>query len=288
MDARAVRTSPPEYPEAPRGAQPRRRRGRGGDRWRTLRVAAVLGSCLVLGVISQTVLAAAPSAAPSAGPSGTPSALQATGARLFEGNCSGCHGTYGEGRPGAPNLRPVGAALVDFVLRTGRMPLPQLGVQMRRGDPKFDEAATQALVAYVGGFDDGPAIPQVNTAGADLARGRELFVSNCAACHGPGGDGGAVGGGFIAPTLNQADATTVGEAVIGGPIPMPRFGFSSGDLDSLAAYVLYLRSAPTPGGIDLPLAGPVSEGFVAGAALVVLLLVARLVGGGRREDNHAA
>ena len=113
--------------------------------------------------------------------------------------------------------------------------------------------------------------------GAETGRGRELFVANCAACHGPAGGGGAVGGGFVAPALSGADPTTVGEAVITGPGPMPRFSFSPSELNDLAAYVEFLRAAPHPGGATGPAVGPVTEGFVAGLALLGLMLVAWLV-----------
>lgn len=87
-----------------------------------------------------------------------------------------------------------------------------------------------------------------------------------------------MGGGFVAPALNQADATTVGEAVITGPGPMPRFSFTPDQLDNLAAYVAFLRNAPHPGGATSPEVGPVTEGFIAGVTLLGLLLVARWVG----------
>jgi ubiquinol-cytochrome c reductase cytochrome c subunit len=158
------------------------------------------------------------------------------------------------------------------------MPLASVTAPVVRGTPAFTDDQIRALVAYVASFGPGPAIPNVVTSGADLAMGRDLFVTNCSACHGPSGGGGSVGGGFIAPSLAQSDATTVGEAVITGPDPMPRFSFAPADLNAVAAYVEYLRSAPQPGGIEPPQVGPVTEGFVAGLVLIVLLVVARFIG----------
>ena len=113
--------------------------------------------------------------------------------------------------------------------------------------------------------------------GADVNHGRQLYVANCSACHGPAGGGGAVGGGFVAPALTEAGPTTVGEAVIAGPGPMPRFSFTPKGLNDIAAYALYLRDAPHPGGATTPAVGPVTEGFIAGVALLALLVVARWV-----------
>ncbi len=199
------------------------------------------------------------------------------GSQLFLTSCAACHGSQGAGTANGPDIRNVGAALADFMLRTGRMPLADPGAPAKRGTPVFSDADRQAIVAYVASLGQGPAIPNVVTSGADLAAGRNIFVANCAACHGPAAGGGSVGGGFVAPALNQADATTIGEAVVSGPGPMPRFSFSPTQLDNLAGYVEYLRNPPNPGGASSPEVGPVTEGFVAGMTLLALLLVARWV-----------
>jgi ubiquinol-cytochrome c reductase cytochrome c subunit len=208
------------------------------------------------------------------------------GEGLFLTSCAACHGPQGAGTSVGPDIRQAGAALADFVLRTGRMPLADPANPDQRGAPLFSDVEIQALVAYVASLGNGPAIPNVVTSGADTARGRDLFVANCAACHGPAGGGGAVGGGFIAPPLVGDDATTVGEAAITGPGPMPRFSFAPEDLNDLAAYVEYLRDAPHPGGATGPAVGPVTEGFIAGLVLLGLLLVARWVAV-RRDRNVA-
>ncbi len=199
------------------------------------------------------------------------------GEELFLTSCASCHGPQGQGGSAAPDIRQAGAALADFVLRTGRMPLADPTAPQLVGPRRFDEADTQALVDYVASLGDGPAIPDVVVSGADVNHGRQLYVANCSACHGPAGGGGAVGGGFVAPDLTQAGPTTLGEAVITGPGPMPRFSFAPGELNDLAAYAEFLRDAPHPGGATAPAVGPVTEGFIAAIALLVLLLVARWV-----------
>ena len=143
------------------------------------------------------------------------------GEELFLTTCASCHGPQGQGGPGGPGIRQAGAALADFVLRTGRMPLADPNAPQLSGPQRFDEPDTQALVGYVASLGNGPAIPNVVVSGADVNHGRQLYVANCSACHGPAGGGGAVGGGFVAPALTEAGPTTLGEAVITGPGPMP-------------------------------------------------------------------
>ena len=169
------------------------------------------------------------------------------GRDLFLANCASCHGAQGEGTAAAPNIKAAGAALADYVLRTGRMPLPAPNAPSERRPVIFSDEQIRELVGYVASFDSGPPIPEVALSGADLSLGRSLFIENCAACHGATGAGGAVGGGFVAPSLHQSDPLTVAEAVTVGPGPMPRFSFGQDQLNALAAYVQYLRTEPSPG-----------------------------------------
>lgn len=249
----------------------------------------LLALLLVLGLgITSVALGAGSSARPDAASSGTVQDVQA-GSALFLQSCAACHGPQGGGGPGGPAITNAGAALADFMLRTGRMPAAVANAPATvRGTPAFDDSQIRDLVAYVASLGQGPAIPNVVTDGADIAHGRDLFVSNCAACHGPTGGGGSVGGGFVAPPLDRADATTVGEAVLTGPGPMPAFTLSASDLNDLAAYVEYLHRAPNPGGAAPPAVGPVTEGFLAAIALFGLLLVARFVGIRGRARGESA
>ncbi len=208
------------------------------------------------------------------------------GGQLFLTSCAACHGPQGAGTAKGPNIQNAGAAMTDFMLRTGRMPAGDAGIGTiaKRGTPKFDATDRAAIVAYVASLGQGPAIPNVVTSGADLNVGRDLFVANCAACHGPAAGGGAVGG-AVAPALTQADATTIGEAAVSGPGPMPRFSFAPAQLNDLAGYVEFLRNAPHPGGATSPEVGPVTEGFFAGMTLLGLLIVARWVAVRRDTDG---
>jgi ubiquinol-cytochrome c reductase cytochrome c subunit len=208
---------------------------------------------------------------------------QAQGQALYEANCSTCHGLQGEGTANGPSLQNAGPAAVDFMLSTGRMPLANPGDQPVRGEPKFTPDQTAAIVAYVETIaPGGEPIPTVDPAAGDLARGAEVFLNTCAGCHGAGATGDSVGGGQIAPTIDPADPTQIGEAIRIGPGLMPRFGpetIDQADLDSVAAYLLWLRDHGQDGGLQLGRVGAVAEGLVivvVGLGLMILFL--RLTG----------
>lgn len=208
---------------------------------------------------------------------------QAQGQALYEANCSTCHGLQGEGTANGPSLQNAGPAAVDFMLSTGRMPLANPGDQPVRGEPKFTPEQTAAIVAYVETIaPGGEPIPTVDPAAGDLALGAEVFLNTCAGCHGAGATGDSVGGGQIAPTIDPADPTQIGEAIRIGPGLMPRFGpetIDQADLDSVAAYLLWLRDHGQDGGLQLGRVGAVAEGLVivvVGLGLMILFL--RLTG----------
>lgn len=223
--------------------------------------------------------------------------LVARGQAIYGAQCALCHGEGGRGVPGkGPSLIGVGAASVDFMLRTGRMPLPDPEARMRRSAPKVSDDERQALIAYITSLapGQGPDIPEVDPSRGDLARGRDLFVRNCAACHGPTGAGIAVGQRDIAPALDAASPLEIAEAIRTGPGVMPVFGpevYTQQDLDSVVAWVLDLRERAAPGGARIGRSGPVSEGLVAWTLGVGLLLVVMYLLGerpGAEQDPTAA
>lgn len=201
------------------------------------------------------------------------------GRDLFVSRCASCHGVDGSGTDAGPPLRGVGAAMVDFQLRTGRMPLADPGVQPRRKPPVFTQEEIDDVVAYVTSLEPGgPEIPSVDPHAGDVALGQRLFVANCAPCHGATGNGGAVGKGALAPSLSLAGPVEIAEALVVGPGEMPVFAFSPHETDSIVAFIDYLEHRPDRGGADIGGVGPVPEGFVAwtlgmGALLGVALVV---------------
>jgi ubiquinol-cytochrome c reductase cytochrome c subunit len=207
--------------------------------------------------------------------------LLAQGGELYETGCSSCHGPDGggvnapDGSVRGPSLDEAGEAAAYYYLSTGRMPLANSEEQPTRKEPAYDDDEIEALVAFVGSLGDGPEIPDIDLAGADVAAGGEVFRANCQACHSASGSGGALSYGRAAPRLSDATPTQVGAAVRVGPGQMPVFGpetVSHEELNGLAAYVEYLKSPEDPGGVPIGRTGPIPEGFVAWLIGMVALL----------------
>lgn len=241
-------------------------------------ILALVAAAAVLG-IAVSMSAAHPDR-PTA-PAAVVMADAAAGRELFAVACSSCHGPDGAGTSSGPSIVEAGAAAADFELTTGRMPFAGTpGTQAKRKPPAFEPAEIDDLVAYVASLGDGPAIPEVTLDPALLARGQELFINNCAPCHGSTAHGGAVGGGALAPPLLEATDRQVAEAVVVGPGQMPAFTFPTDDRDALVTYVDYLQGAANPGGFSIGGIGPVPEGLVAwllgmGMLGVVVILIGR-------------
>jgi ubiquinol-cytochrome c reductase cytochrome c subunit len=204
------------------------------------------------------------------------------GRQIFLRDCAICHGNAGQGTARAPDIRQSGVAAVDFMIRTGRMPLRSPDEKLERRAPKYDEAEIKAIDAYAATILSGPAIPTVSIDHADISNGQKLYQSTCAACHQAAGSGGALAYGTEAPPLSKATPLEVVEAMRIGPGTMPRFDPTTVDADEardVAAYVNYLHAPEDPGGIDLEHLGPVPEGLVAWiVGLGALILITRMLG----------
>lgn len=225
------------------------------------------------------------------GRAAAPAAIQvdpqvARGMELFVAGCAACHGVEGQGTGSGPPVVGVGAASVDFMLSTGRMPLSDPEAQPMRRAPAYSPEEIEAIVAYVASLGPGgPGIPTVDAAEGAVSVGRRLYAANCLACHGAGGQGASVGGGAVAPALDRATAVQIAEAVRAGPGAMPPFTeeqLSQADVDSLVRYVLFQRAAEDAGGLGLGHVGPVVEGLIGWlVGLGILILVIRLTGTAR-------
>lgn len=240
---------------------------------------AAVGALVGLGWATTVGPLAASSPGQAAAGDPSQSVQMSAGAARYEASCASCHGMGGVGTADGPPLIDAGAASVDFMLRTGRMPLPEPDARMTPKRPAYDEATIQALVAYVSSLGQGPPIPGVQVTGAtDIAAGRAAYVATCAACHGAAGTGDAVGGGSVAPPVLDTPPTQVGEAIRTGPGAMPAFGpgqLSDEQLAEIAAYLAFVRDKAAPGGQPIGGGvGPVAEGYVAWIVYLVGLLVA--------------
>jgi len=191
------------------------------------------------------------------------------GQKLYSVGCASCHGTGGQGSSDGPSLVGVGAAAVDFQVGTGRMPAQQPGAQVPRKKVIYTQAEIDQLAAYIASLGAGPVIPtknQVSPEGADIAKGGELFRTNCAQCHNFTGKGGALTHGKYAPSLEGVDPKHIYEAMQTGPQNMPSFPdttLTEKNKQDIIAYLDAVNGDDTesPGGLDLGGLGPVSEGL---------------------------
>ncbi|HEY5836365.1 c-type cytochrome [Streptomyces sp.] len=191
------------------------------------------------------------------------------GKKLYSVGCASCHGASGQGTSDGPSLVGVGAAAVDFQVGTGRMPAQQPGAQVPKKKVIYTQAEIDQLAAYIASLGPGPAIPskdQYDPAGADAAKGGELFRTNCSQCHNFIGKGGALTDGKFAPSLKGVDPKHVYEAMQTGPQNMPSFPDGIMPPDTKADIIAYLdevntSDASNPGGFTLGSLGPVSEGL---------------------------
>ena len=209
------------------------------------------------------------------------------GKKLYAVGCSSCHGAGGQGSSDGPSLVGVGAAAVDFQVGTGRMPAQQPGAQVPKKKKIYSQDQINQLAAYVASLGSGPAQPakhQYDPSGADVAKGGQLFRTNCAQCHNFTGEGGALTHGKSAPNLDNVEPKHIYEAMQTGPQNMPHFPdtvLSVKDKKDIVAYVHTVNSdkSETPGGFKLGGLGPVVEGLFAwifglGALIAVAVWVA--------------
>ena len=157
----------------------------------------------------------------------------AEGKALFAVGCASCHGLNGEGQvTGAiqgPPLAGVGAAAVDFQVsyradadgqaRTAGAGQAQ---HLHRGRDRSPRGVRRHASARARLSPTRP-IRHRNLSEEDLARGGELFRTNCSACHNFEGAGGALPNGKYAPPLIGLDNKRIYEAMLTGPQQMPVF-----------------------------------------------------------------
>lgn len=205
------------------------------------------------------------------------------GQEIYEVACITCHGANLQGvQDRGPSLVGVGEGSVYFQVHSGRMPMKRNEAQADRKDPRFNEAQTLALAAYVNANGGGPGIVKDddgniameslrgshNEDGAidpkDVARGSDLFRLNCASCHNFTGKGGALSGGKHAPPLDEANEQEIYQAMLTGPQNMPVFNdmnITPEEKRNVIAFLHYMDENPSVGGFDLGSLGPVSEGL---------------------------
>ena len=143
-------------------------------------------------------------------------AARAAGGRLFATHCASCHGADGSGGPGVTSLR-IG------VWRWGGEPETiaetiRVGINAAHPDARMSSMApfgprglltrpeAESIVAYVRTLSDPAAARDAPKERID--KGRTLFASDCASCHGADGKGRRMVGG---PDLTDAHWTHGGD-----------------------------------------------------------------------------
>lgn len=206
------------------------------------------------------------------------------GEQRFQRDCAVCHGPEGRGSPRGPSLQGTGTAGVHFYVSTGRMPIADPGVEIRRRQPVYSPEEIEELLEYTGTILGGPdAAGEVEVSPVLLARGGTAFRLNCASCHQFMGTGGVLIGEPSAPSLTVSTAAQVVEAIRVGPGTMPKYSeeeITEEDARAIASYVaLEIQEPSDDGGLSLGHFGPVTEGAVAwGAGMLALLAAARWIG----------
>ena len=123
----------------------------------------------------------------------------------------------------------------------------------------------------------------------DIARGGELFRTNCSACHNFEGAGGALPNGKYAPSLFGVSNMHLYEAMLTGPQQMPVFSdevLTAEDKRAIIGYLNDLHEQPNRGGLALGGLGPVSEGLWAWIVGLGGLIAVRRSGSQRRERRR--
>jgi ubiquinol-cytochrome c reductase cytochrome c subunit len=219
--------------------------------------------------IGLTFSVASATEAPNAVNAQVKSTLIKEGQQIFLRGCSSCHGLNAEGGAVAPSLIGVGAASVDFVVATGRMPMQDMSQQAMRKAPVYNEEEVAALAAYVASLAPGPRAYTNEEItwerDGNTAEGGELFRNNCAMCHNFAGQGGALTNGKYAPTVMGVEARHIYEALITGPQAMPVFSdkiITPAEKLSIIKWIKSAENEPSLGGAALGRVGPVTEGLL--------------------------
>lgn len=167
------------------------------------------------------------------------------GGRLFASNCSVCHGSDAKGSYGFPNLTDNSwrwggePETIKASIMHGRM-----GVMPAQG-PMIGEDGVRNVAAYVLTELGGRELPEGTE--ADIAAGKQIFSTLCAACHTPAGTGMPMMG---APDLTQPSAFIYGSSFAqlqqtirygrSGNMPAQGDFLGNDKAHLLAAYVLKL------------------------------------------------
>ena len=179
------------------------------------------------------------------------------GGQLYRANCAACHGDKGDGGVGVPLALPAFLESVDdgFLQRTIRLGRPG---RVMPAFTKLSDAQITAIVRHIRDWSGKPApVFSDKPVKGDPKKGKTLYASYCAGCHGADGEGGKGTGvtfsrkrdlPIIAPALNNpgflaaASDSMIQHTLLFGRegTPMRSFlvqGLTETDIDNLVSYV---------------------------------------------------
>lgn len=196
------------------------------------------------------------------------SAAQAApdGARLYELNCSACHGLNGEGGVGVPLALPafLNAVDDDFLFTTIREGRPG---RVMPAHPSLSDAQVKAIVDHLRHWvagDERPKQKEYAQVKGDAERGKVLYGGYCASCHGANGGGGHGTGvtfsrprdlpimppalnnpGFLRAASDQMIKRTLMEGRKGTPMrSYIKMGLNEQNIDDIVTYVRSFEQTP--------------------------------------------
>jgi len=135
------------------------------------------------------------------------------GEQLYTNNCSACHGANGHGGVGVPLALPDFQYGVtnNYLKKTIRLGRPD---RIMPAFTEFSDAEVDAIVKYIRKWAPGKPFRYSNKKiKGDHKHGKQLYLKNCASCHGAKGEGGKGTGvtfsrprdlPIIAPALNNS------------------------------------------------------------------------------------
>ena len=211
-----------------------------------------------------------------------PNSLPSEGSAIFAQKCSRCHGDQGQGIAAAvtiagPSLRAeheLGKVKTAVEWGPSHMPAFSRVLSAPQIDAVSHYVTTQLAV--------------IPLSGGDLSEGGELFRAYCATCHRTAVRGGVLAfAGRNVPALTDKSAALIAGAIRWGPGTMPSFPESvlnNQQLASVVQYVKFVQHPPDPGGNPMKYYGPVSEGYAAGAVLLILIGFTGWIDSGAKDE----
>ncbi len=188
------------------------------------------------------------------------------GARLYQLNCSACHGLNGGGGVGVPLALPAFLNSVDddFLFTTIREGRPG---RVMPAHPSLSDAQVRAIIKHLRNWipvDSREERKNYAPVEGDAARGKVLYGGYCASCHGTNGGGGHGTGvtfsrprdlpimppalnnpGFLRAASDQMIKRTLMEGRKGTPMrSYLKMGLNEQNIDDIVTYVRSFEKTP--------------------------------------------